>query len=640
MIINSIKVKNISSFKGEHVFHFNHTPSNTIAVIFGENGAGKTSILQALKIGLYGRFLFNNNKNSYQAYLNSFIRRNEPFASVELRFQLQTLSGVEEYAISRSWRYEDGSFKETLSVLEGNEPFKEVTSQFYQEFIFSIIPIGMMELFFFDGEKINSLGEALSSGEISSAVKKLIGISAIDTLGEAVEKSQLEALQGTSGYESLQKTIKELEGSLLKLHKEGEALHQQYAETNDAIKKCKTLLTNKEIAFFETGGNLASSHEVLKERRRVLQQRVEDAQIQIRESSQEYLPLCVLSKELEELANQLLAERDDAVKLIIKEYAQEKNKQIERTLIEKGASEDIVSSALAILLVPDGPAQHPMHGLSAKQTDEILGIIKTVNGAIRPQALEAFTALDAALHELNSIESALEKAPDSTELVETLAAMKDINTLLTKHEKCLEDILTRKRRIECDVNALENKKHAHLQQIDKQGTVKKSDELARDFPRVLGKIKADLCERRLQTLQGLVLQNVQSLFRKSQLIRDVRITSDFSIELVGKDSAPIDLKCLSAGEQQMLATSTQWALATLASDNIPTVIDTPLARLDSHHRKSLVQTYYPMMKQLILLSTDEEIGGSLLQLLESSVSDIYVLKYNKSEECTEVVKVN
>lgn len=639
MIINTIKIENISSFKGDHAFHFKHTPRSTIALIFGENGAGKTSILQALKIGLYGQFLFNNNKNSYQEYLNSFIRRREPVASVELHFKLQTLSGVEEYIINRSWQRGNANIKETLSIFKDSEPFKGVTPQFYQEFIFSIIPIGMMELFFFDGEKINSLGESLSTGEISNAVKKLIGISAIETLEEAVIKNQIEALHGTSGYESLNDTIMALEKDLNTLHKEGESLHQQYAETNEAIKKYQKLLANKEIAFFETGGNLASSHEILKERQRVLQQRVEDSQAQIRELSQEYLPLCVLSEELIELVNQLVAERDDEVKLIIKEYAQEKDKQIKQALTEKGASEDIIKAVLEILSVPVGAIQKPIHGLSAKQIDEILGIIKTVNDVIRPQALETFTTLKQALYDLNSIESALEKAPDSTELVETLSAMKDISVGLAKHEKRLEDILGQKRRIESDVNALENKKYVLLQKADKQDTANKSDALARIFPRVLEKIKADLIERRLQALQRLILQNTQNLFRKSQLIHDVRISSDFSIELIGKDSAVIDLKHLSAGEQQMLATSTQWALATLASENIPTVIDTPLARLDSHHRKNLVQTYYPMMKQLILLSTDEEIGTPLLQQLESRVSDIYSLKYNKFEECTEVVKI-
>jgi DNA sulfur modification protein DndD len=640
MIISAIKIENISSFKGVHVFKFNHTPRNTIAVVFGENGSGKTSILQALKIGLYGQFLFNNNKNNYQTYLNSFIRRNEHSATVELCFQLRTLSGVEKYTIRRGWQRSNASFKERLSVLKGSEQFKELSPQFYQEFIFNIVPIGMMELFFFDGEKINNLGASLSFGEISSAVKRLIGITAIDALEDAVRKSQLEDLQGTSGYELLQRALKELEVRLAKLHKEGEQLHQQCAETNDSIKKCKALLGNKEITFFETGGNLASSREVLKEKKKFLQQQIEKAQSQIREASQEYLPLCVLSEELKELSDQLITERDGAVKFSIKEYAQGKNKQLEQILIAVGASKDVIKAALSVLVIPDEPIGRPIHGLSTKQTDEILAIISMVNDVFRTQALEAFSELNANRHELDTIESALEKIPDNAELAEALSVMKDINIHLARHEKHLEDILTQKKRIENEVDALKNKKNILLQQVEKQGAVNKSDDLAKRFPQVLNRIKANLFERRLQTLQRLILHNIEALFRKNQLISDVRITSDFSVELIGKDAAFIDFKCLSAGEQQMLATAIQWALATLANGSIPTIIDTPLARLDSHHRKSLAQNYYPMMNQLILLSTDEEIDNTLLQEFKLNISDIYSLKYNKTEECTEVIKVD
>lgn len=638
MIINAIKLRNISSFKGEHTFYFGHTPQRTISVIFGENGAGKTSIHQALKLVLYGAFLFGNSKSNYQAYLHSLVRRNEQAACVELNFYLRTLAGTEEYTIKRDWQRDDKGFNEVLSILKGAEPLKELTPQFYQEYIFSIIPIGMMELFFFDGEKISSLGEALSSGEIGIAVKRLVGIAAIDDLEDAVRKYQLDAARERPGFNTLKATLTEVDRSLTLLHQDGEQLHQQYAEINEVIKKDKALLAKKEITFFETGGNLAYSHQALKQRQETLQQQLEDVRSRINDLSQGYLPLCVLSDELDELSRQLLEEREDAVRLIINEYAQEKKTQMEKALKEKGANRIIIKTALDVLSRPHDLIQQPLHGLSSKQTDEILAIIKTLDCVIRPQAVEAFAALDSVVNELHAVESAIDKAPDNSVFTEALSTLKDISLRLVKHERCLEDIQIQKNRMAAEVDALENKKQALLQQADKQGAVRKSDQLLQRFPHVLKKIKADLYERRIQTLQRLILQNVKALFRKNKLICEVQIKSDFSIELISKDNAIIDLKCLSAGEQQMLATAIQWALATLARGQIPTIIDTPLARLDNHHRTSLVQSYYPAMNQLILLSTDREIDDSLMQQLEPKISDIFYLKYNKDEECTDVVK--
>ena len=203
MILNRISITNITSFKGEHVLSFEHSPERSISVISGDNGAGKTSLLQAMKIGLYGQFLFNNNTKKYLEYIDSFIRSGESSASVELDFQQRTLSGIENFTVMRSWERDDGKIKETLLILKDNEKYQDVTPKFYQEFVFSIVPLGMMELFFFDGEKINNLGESLRSGEISSAVKKLIGLSAVSGLEEAIGKYQYDSLKNKKDYHAI-----------------------------------------------------------------------------------------------------------------------------------------------------------------------------------------------------------------------------------------------------------------------------------------------------------------------------------------------------------------------------------------------------------------------------------------------------
>ncbi|WP_027183099.1 DNA sulfur modification protein DndD [Desulfovibrio inopinatus] len=640
MIIDCIKIKNIASFKGEHQLHLHHKPGNTITVILGENGAGKTSILQAIKIGLYGPFLFNNNKKNYHTYLNSFIRSSEISASVELDFHLRTLAGIEKYTLSREWQHSHNKIRESLSILKEGIPFQDVTSQFYQEFVFSIIPLGMMGLFFFDGEKINHLGESLSSGEISNAVKKLIGLSAVNDLEAAVQKYNTESVEGKTEYKELLLKLENINAELPILHKRGETLHQQYAEINESIKKCKKQLGSKEAAFFEAGGNLALSHEMLRERKKNLEQKVENIQTKIRELSQNYLPLCVLSGELKELSDQLIVERETSVKLVINSYVEKKRKELECVLIKEKVPVDAIQAALDTLVVSYCSTQQPVHGLSSKQTDDILATIRMVNDVVRPQASELFSEMNTVCHELLAIESALEKIPDDSELAKVLSEIKSLNVQIMKHEKHQEELLGQKKRIENDVTIVMNKKKSILKQIEKRDTESKSEYLANRFPHILGRIKIDLFQRRLETLQRLILHNIKILFRKKQLITDVQITSNFSVLLLGQNGEYIDLRSLSAGEQQMFATAIQWALAALASSNIPTIIDTPLARLDSFHRRSLVENYYPSINQLILLSTDEEINNDLLQQLSPAVSDVYSLKYNKLEQSTDVLKVN
>jgi DNA sulfur modification protein DndD len=94
---------------------------------------------------------------------------------------------------------------------------------------------------------------------------------------------------------------------------------------------------------------------------------------------------------------------------------------------------------------------------------------------------------------------------------------------------------------------------------------------------------------------------------------------------------------LSAGERQLLATSLLWGLARASGRPIPTVIDTPLGRLDSTHRRHLVERYFPVAAhQVILLSTDEEIHEQNLPRLKPAIARSYRLEFDDALRRTTV----
>jgi DNA sulfur modification protein DndD len=94
---------------------------------------------------------------------------------------------------------------------------------------------------------------------------------------------------------------------------------------------------------------------------------------------------------------------------------------------------------------------------------------------------------------------------------------------------------------------------------------------------------------------------------------------------------------LSAGERQLLAVSLLWGLAKASRRPLPAIIDTPLGRLDSSHRRHLVERYFPHAShQVLLLSTDEEIGGEYLDAIRPSVGHSYLLEFNEAERSSTV----
>jgi DNA sulfur modification protein DndD len=92
---------------------------------------------------------------------------------------------------------------------------------------------------------------------------------------------------------------------------------------------------------------------------------------------------------------------------------------------------------------------------------------------------------------------------------------------------------------------------------------------------------------------------------------------------------------LSAGERQLLATSLLWGLAKASGRPLPTIIDTPLGRLDSSHRRHLLDRYFPVAShQVILLSTDEEVDETSLARLKSHIGRSYTLTFDEQEHST------
>ena len=111
----------------------------------------------------------------------------------------------------------------------------------------------------------------------------------------------------------------------------------------------------------------------------------------------------------------------------------------------------------------------------------------------------------------------------------------------------------------------------------------------------------------------------------------------FTVTLLDRSGRPLPFDRLSAGERQLLATSLLWGLARASGRPVPTIIDTPLGRLDSSHRKHLTERYFPFAShQVLLLSTDEEIVGDYLRSIRPFVTRSYHLAHDEKLGSTSV----
>ena len=117
-----------------------------------------------------------------------------------------------------------------------------------------------------------------------------------------------------------------------------------------------------------------------------------------------------------------------------------------------------------------------------------------------------------------------------------------------------------------------------------------------------------------------------TLAHKSQVAR-IEIDETGSSRLLSRDGAEIDFD-RSAGENQLFATALLAGLAEVSGIAAPLVVDTPLARLDSAHRRNILNFWTSQKdRQVILLTQDKEIDAEMFASIGHAVSKSFLLEH-------------
>lgn len=123
MIIRELVLHNFGIYASTNKFEFH--AKKPVVLIGGMNGRGKTTILEAVLLALYGSNSFaymESHYKSYGQYLKSYVNRTDGTlkTSIDLEFLMEAENN-ETYRIHREW---DGSKKrlsETIHVYRDKE---------------------------------------------------------------------------------------------------------------------------------------------------------------------------------------------------------------------------------------------------------------------------------------------------------------------------------------------------------------------------------------------------------------------------------------------------------------------------------------------------------------------------------------
>ena len=644
MTLDELVLHNFGVYGARQLVALTPKPGRPITLFGGLNGGGKTTLLDALQLCLYGPSARCSNRAglAYDDFLRRSIHRraNAPEAAIELAFRHTTNGEEQEFRLHRSWRASTSGCRESFHVLRNGELDKLATDHWGEQ-VEDFIPARIAHLFLFDGEKIESYAELDGAPAlIATAIQNLLGLDIVEQLvadlGVLERRKRTEAVGPTVSTASTdaRAKIEELEGTRA-------GLVRARAAAANVIDRRRAELSAAEERYRREGGSLF-------ERRGELEREVAANERQLASAQKEL-------RDLAAGATPLLLVRNLIDGLVARDATENQARQ-NRTAVATVAGEheallalpalDTLStkhrSALAAALKARLDARRDAAGepvlldltsegrtmLGGLTTGELPSAEDRTQVALASER-EAAAALD---HTRNTL--AASPSPDAIAgiLATRETAQAEVAWLQSEHTARDAEITRLDREIEQlrerEARLAESEARERFGREDVQRLLVHSTKVRG----TLARFREAVVVRHVARIERFVLESFHQLVRKRSLVADLRIDpGTFILELRGADGRPMTPDRLSAGERQLLAIAILWGLGKSSGRPLPTVIDTPLGRLDSIHRTHLVKRYFPHAShQVLLLSTDEEITGSYYDALLPSINRTYHLRF---EEC-------
>ena len=641
MIFENLLINNFGVYSGKQNFDLSTKEKKPVILIGALNGSGKTTFLQAIDFVLYGKFsnFFYSQKLSYENFLKKNINKNnyDEGAQVELIFFRKYKGKNEKFKISRNWKAIGKKIKEEFFVFIDDVYDEDITKD-WDNFVDQILPSRVASLFFFDGEKIEQLADLeQSKGVLKKAINSLLGLEIVDQLNTDVDEFQKRSvlqLKTDDEKKNINKLKKEVDGFEDRIKEIDESIvkvEDELAKKAYDIRELNVELSQKGISYYEKKQEYEKELQVIDEKRN----EISDELVKLASGD---LPLLVVKKELAAMVDQSKSLLENQNKT----DSQKKNNDLIESIssfVLKNSKDDKFTKNFEKFV-----SDKKINETTILDNENLLPNLnyQDLNSLLNHNLDNAEKDIKKKINTINKLEEEYEKISQLINKIPTDDEIKPLINKLKEHKKDEAKLTTKKNILDEQRGQIngplikinielkkeyEKKTSQDLVNLDKKRFVDYSVRI-KD---VLSTFHVKALDFHIKRLEKLILECFKSLHRKKDFIKSIKIdTSTFDLQIFEAKNVQVDTDILSAGERQLLAVAILWGLAKASSSAAPTVIDTPLGRLDSEHRLNLVEQYFPTAsKQVILLSTDEEINQKYHKYMKPYLARSYKIEYDE-----------
>jgi len=633
MKIKRLNLTNFGIYSHENIIDLK--TDKPVVLIGGMNGRGKTTFLEAVLLALYGRrsFAVEESKLAFPKYLTSLVNKADGTLNtrLELEFEMRAEGENTVFTVIREWSLKTATPSLQTWVQKNGLP-DQVLSDNWDLFIEEMLPSAIAPFFFFDGEKIAKLASAESDAHMKDSIKTLLGIHVID---QAIADTQriVDNKKKLVKSNTFERDDIEYKKRIVEAKTKIKASQEHSAVLSAKAIKIESSLNQAEKTLAVMGGNLAIARKELVAKQGVLHDRLERSDARTMEVAAGDLPLllalpllkralAVSSKEKEQRSIQAALEQ---LPNLLKEYAKETKTDLQL--------DDFISYVKST-----ATNASPIYNMTDNGHHHLSSLCSSLPVRQRDDAVKALIERKKILDELAEVENYLSLNVDETEAGKKHNEILQLTAELATVQEQLRVALVAEATA---ISTHDEIARSHQKLIDSfVNNIEGADETKRIAKysgmavQVLQEYKMRLQKAKTKTLAITMADCFKRLSSKKNHIREIlidEVTLDF--HYYSGNGMEVNHKSFSAGEKQLLVISMLWALAICSKKQLPVIIDTPLARMDSVHRKALITNYFPCAsEQTILLSTDSEVSGRYYDILKPFVGKEYTLLFDENTE--------
>ena len=629
-------------------------------------------------------------------YINDTAKLDEDeSASVTLDFVDSSNGDLDSYSITRSWTWKKSNVKESITAQKNGQILEKQSLIDFQNFLINMIPPSLLKLYFFDGERIAEYLLDDAQNNVRDALMILSGNDTFDIMYSGIKKVLVagNAAEDTATREYfIRKSEKiSLDESRKALRESIDDLSAQADDKKAEVDRIKKEYAAQGGISLDEWKDLNSSLKAEDEaRERINYERKEIATdilpfVIVSSLLNKVRPQ--ITKEHEYKTWQTLSKTltTDRFRKIISD-----------TLSNAGqANYDEITSRICdnivTYLVPVNgwKSFEPIFGLSEDDEMDVQTIVNRVSQFDVTRISELKQEHDFSLERSQALRDKLQNSSidNYQEYIKSLSDLNEEIFQLSVMIKTKQDELVN---VEAQYQIAEKRLGEAYKNLELDIKRKSVTSISSKAIVLLEELQAKIHGKLTKEVRADTLSALRLLIRKKSFIEDLEIDDNFKVHLLKKQiieikdiikihnrsgiegvkrslqkygyeslcktvNAPKDTKdltqylnsysnptvkvlmeisidSLSKGEKQIFVMSLYWAMMKQSKCQLPFIIDTPFARIDTEHRTNIVDHFFKRLPgQLLILSTNEEINAKHMQAMSDSISNSFMLEFGEDK---------